>query len=301
MDSHLGLPIIKHPRERLEQIGAAAVQGRHRRRRRRGHDGAHRDAGARSDAEHADDVERSRSSRRLLRKDLGFGGLIYTDSMGMAGVTAIYTPGEAAVRAVKAGNDVVLHSPDDGAAFAAIMAAVKSGEIPQAQLDESVERDPPREGARRPAPQQAASTSTRSPTSSAARARTRRSRTRSASGRSRCVKDDAQPGAAEGAARRAGAVPVGARLPVRLAHRGAEPDVHPGAAQALAERDGGRAVGADDARRRSSWCARWRRASTRSIASVFVRAGSASGRMDLAAPLAAAAARLAHRGDASRS
>ncbi len=44
---------------------------------------------------------------------LGFGGLVYTDSMGMAGVTAMYGPAEAAVRAVVAGNDVVLHSPDD--------------------------------------------------------------------------------------------------------------------------------------------------------------------------------------------
>jgi beta-glucosidase-like glycosyl hydrolase len=60
--------------------------------------------------------------------------------MGMAGVTQLYKPGEAAVRAIKAGNDVILHSPDDGAAFAAIKAAVQSGDIPQAQIDKSVER-----------------------------------------------------------------------------------------------------------------------------------------------------------------
>ena len=42
----------------------------------------------------------------LLRKELGFDGLIYTDSMGMAGVRRIYAPGEAAVRAIKAGNDM---------------------------------------------------------------------------------------------------------------------------------------------------------------------------------------------------
>jgi beta-N-acetylhexosaminidase len=55
-------------------------------------------------------------------------------------VAAIYQPGEAAVRAVKAGNDVILHSPDDGAAFAAVVEAVKKGEIPQAQVDASVLR-----------------------------------------------------------------------------------------------------------------------------------------------------------------
>jgi beta-N-acetylhexosaminidase len=49
-------------------------------------------------------------------------------------------PGEAAVRAIKAGNDVVLHSPDDDAAVAGIKAAVEKGEIPQAQLDASVRR-----------------------------------------------------------------------------------------------------------------------------------------------------------------
>jgi hypothetical protein len=71
---------------------------------------------------------------------MGFDGIIYTDSMGMAGVTALYKPGEAAVRAIKAGNDIVLHSPDDGAAFAGIKAAVQSGEIPAAQFEKSVAR-----------------------------------------------------------------------------------------------------------------------------------------------------------------
>jgi beta-N-acetylhexosaminidase len=76
----------------------------------------------------------------VLRREMGFDGLVYTDSMGMAGVTKLYSPGEAAVRAIKAGNDIVLHSPDDGAAFAGLKAAVQSGEIPAAQVDASVTR-----------------------------------------------------------------------------------------------------------------------------------------------------------------
>jgi beta-N-acetylhexosaminidase len=76
----------------------------------------------------------------VLRKDLGFQGLIYTDSMGMQGVTKMHGPGEAAVLAIAAGNDVVLHSPDDGAAFAALREAVRSGRIPEAQVNASVER-----------------------------------------------------------------------------------------------------------------------------------------------------------------
>ncbi len=50
------------------------------------------------------------------------------------------TPGEAAVRAVKAGIDVILDSPDSAAAAAAIVAAVKAGDIPRAQVEASARR-----------------------------------------------------------------------------------------------------------------------------------------------------------------
>jgi beta-N-acetylhexosaminidase len=60
--------------------------------------------------------------------------------MQMAGVTKLHDAGEAAVVAVKAGNDVVLPSPDNDAAFKAIVAAVKAGDIPEAQIDASVTR-----------------------------------------------------------------------------------------------------------------------------------------------------------------
>jgi beta-N-acetylhexosaminidase len=139
VDSHLGLPIIRHPRERLDKMelppfragiaaGADAVMT------------AHIEMPALDPAPNTPTTLSQPIVQGLLRRDLGFGGLIYTDSMGMAGVAAIYSPGEAAVRAVAAGNDVVLHSPDDGAAFAALRDAVKSGRIPEAQVNQSVER-----------------------------------------------------------------------------------------------------------------------------------------------------------------
>ena len=139
VDSHLGLPIIKDPRALLDKTelppfragiaaGADAVMT------------GHIEMPALDPAPNTPTTLSQPIVTGLLRKELGFSGLIYTDSMGMAGVTAMYKPGEAAVRAVKAGNDVVLHSPDDAAAFAAIRDAVKSGEIPQAQIDASVER-----------------------------------------------------------------------------------------------------------------------------------------------------------------
>jgi beta-N-acetylhexosaminidase len=139
VDSHIGLPIIKHPRERLDKIelppfragiaaGAGAVMTGH------------------IELPNLDPSPSTPTTLSapivggLLRDELQFHGLVYTDSMGMQGVTATYSPGEAAVRAVKAGNDIVLHSPDDRAAFNGLLEAAKSGEISAARLDASVER-----------------------------------------------------------------------------------------------------------------------------------------------------------------
>jgi beta-N-acetylhexosaminidase len=77
---------------------------------------------------------------RLLRGELGFGGLVYTDSMSMDAVAKMLPPDEAAVRAVLGGADQVLHSPDAIAAFKGLKAAVAAGRISEARLDESVER-----------------------------------------------------------------------------------------------------------------------------------------------------------------
>jgi beta-N-acetylhexosaminidase len=74
----------------------------------------------------------------LLRRELGFGGLVFSDSFQMKPVAAM--PADAAVKAILAGVDLVVHSADDRAAFDAIKAAVESGVLPQAQLDRSVER-----------------------------------------------------------------------------------------------------------------------------------------------------------------
>jgi beta-glucosidase-like glycosyl hydrolase len=76
----------------------------------------------------------------LLRKQMGFQGLVVTDAMGMNGVSLHLPPGEAAVRALLAGVDVVLMSPDPDAAIQAVLEAVKSGRISEARLNESVDR-----------------------------------------------------------------------------------------------------------------------------------------------------------------
>ena len=76
----------------------------------------------------------------LLREGLGFGGLVFTDSMQMGGIVAHFEGGEAAVRVLEAGGDVVLMPPDPKAAIDAIVAAVTSGRLPEARLDEAVGR-----------------------------------------------------------------------------------------------------------------------------------------------------------------
>ncbi|MGH9739581.1 MAG: glycoside hydrolase family 3 N-terminal domain-containing protein [Candidatus Acidiferrales bacterium] len=76
----------------------------------------------------------------LLREQMKFEGLIVTDAMEMGGVTSLFPPGEAAVRAVEAGADVILMPPFPDAALANIELAVRSGRIARAQIDASVRR-----------------------------------------------------------------------------------------------------------------------------------------------------------------
>jgi beta-N-acetylhexosaminidase len=76
----------------------------------------------------------------LLREELKYSGLIVTDALSMSGITARYGPAEAAVRAVKAGSDILLKSPDIEAAVAGIKSAIQSGQISGARIDASVEK-----------------------------------------------------------------------------------------------------------------------------------------------------------------
>jgi beta-N-acetylhexosaminidase len=76
----------------------------------------------------------------LLRKHLGFNGIVVTDALDMAGLTRLYAPnlGRAAVDAFKAGNDLLIIPADLDASFNAMLQAARSGEIPQHQIDASV-------------------------------------------------------------------------------------------------------------------------------------------------------------------
>jgi len=139
VDSHLGLPIITHPRDRLDAIelwpfryamseGADAVMT------------AHIQLPALDPAEFSP-ASLSRSIvTDLLRGELGFTGLIFTDAIDMDAIARRMDPGTAAAKAVAAGNDFVTKPSDPGAAVAGIKAAVERGEIAMTDLDASVRR-----------------------------------------------------------------------------------------------------------------------------------------------------------------
>ncbi len=75
----------------------------------------------------------------LLRKQLGFTGVVITDALNMKPAEK-YPPAEAAWRALVAGNDMLLMPPDLPAAQQGLLAALKSGQLPRARLIEAVTR-----------------------------------------------------------------------------------------------------------------------------------------------------------------
>lgn len=75
----------------------------------------------------------------LLRDELDFEGVSVTDDMAMGAVTQYTDTETAAVLAVNAGNDLLISS-DLPTQYAAVLAAVRSGEIPQQRLHEAVYR-----------------------------------------------------------------------------------------------------------------------------------------------------------------
>lgn len=76
----------------------------------------------------------------LLREELGFDGVVMTDSLQMGAVVGDVSSGEAAVRALRAGADVLLAPESLSGAAEGIFRALDAGELTEARLDESVLR-----------------------------------------------------------------------------------------------------------------------------------------------------------------
>jgi len=138
-DSHIVLPVVRADRERLEKLelvpfraaigaGVGSIMT------------GHLNVPAIEPDPNTPATLSSLVLTDLLRKQLGFEGLIVTDAMDMGGITVRFAPGDAAVRSVLAGVDVLLMPPVPEAAFSALLDAVKSGQISQDRLDTSVRR-----------------------------------------------------------------------------------------------------------------------------------------------------------------
>ena len=76
----------------------------------------------------------------LLRGEMGFEGLVVTDSLDMGGVALHYALGEASVQAILAGADLLLQAGAPDVALAALNDAAKSGRLSMERIDQSVAR-----------------------------------------------------------------------------------------------------------------------------------------------------------------
>lgn len=76
----------------------------------------------------------------VLRKQLGFGGIIVTDSFEMGAVETLFTPDQQGVEILKAGADMVLMPIDFASAYQGVLDAVADGTLTEDRIDESARR-----------------------------------------------------------------------------------------------------------------------------------------------------------------
>lgn len=137
-DSHMALPVVTADRSRLDSLEfvpfRAAIQA--------GVDSvmtSHLSVPALEPAEIPATVSKNVLTE-LLRNEFGFRGLVVTDAMDMQGLTKQFPPGEAAVRALEAGTDVLLMSPRPEQAIQAVLQAIQSGRLSEDRVRDSVVR-----------------------------------------------------------------------------------------------------------------------------------------------------------------
>ncbi|WP_334664770.1 glycoside hydrolase family 3 protein [Streptomyces cyaneofuscatus] len=137
-DSHTGLPVIEHTRQEWEELDAppfrAAIRARI--------DSimtAHIVVPALDPSEDPATLSRPILTG-ILREELGYDGVVVTDSLGMEGVRTKYGDDRVPVLALLAGVDQLLNPPNLSVAWNAVLEAVRGGEISEARVEESVLR-----------------------------------------------------------------------------------------------------------------------------------------------------------------
>ena len=76
----------------------------------------------------------------ILRKELGYNGIVITDAMNMGAITEYYEADVAAIKALKAGADMVLMPEDFAAAYEGVLKAVQDGTISEERVNDSLSR-----------------------------------------------------------------------------------------------------------------------------------------------------------------
>lgn len=137
VDSHYGLPVIHFSRQRLEEIelfpfrelineGLGSVMV------------AHMNIPVLDDTPNLASTLSKPIVTGLLKKDMGYEGLVFTDALNMQGVAKFYEPGVVDVKALLAGNDMLLNTMDVAATLREIKIAIENGEITQEEIDQRV-------------------------------------------------------------------------------------------------------------------------------------------------------------------
>ena len=133
-DSHLALPLIPHPRHRLDSLelfpfkeiinsGVGGVMI------------AHLNVPFLDPTPSLPSTLSPLIVDSLLKKELGFKGLVFTDAMNMRGVSEKYSPVEAGIKALLAGNDILLMPHDIPKLIVSALKEIKKGNISQEEID----------------------------------------------------------------------------------------------------------------------------------------------------------------------
>ncbi|MDR8390509.1 serine hydrolase [Aliifodinibius sp. S!AR15-10] len=138
VDSHLSLPVINHGYMRLDTLelvpfkaaidgGIASIMSAHI-------------AFPKISSNGTPGTLNEQILNRILLDSLNFNGLVVTDGLEMRGISSRYSPGETVVKALKAGADLMLLSPDEITAINEIVQAVHMGNISEERIDRSVRK-----------------------------------------------------------------------------------------------------------------------------------------------------------------
>lgn len=138
-DSHYELPVIPYQRSRLDSVelypfqklidwGIGGIMS------------AHLSIPALDERPNLASSLSERIVTDLLRKEMGFNGIVFSDAIGMKAVSRYYKSGKAEVQAIKAGNDVVLMVEDIESAIKKVKKAVWWRKIDEAEIDEHCRR-----------------------------------------------------------------------------------------------------------------------------------------------------------------